>query len=359
MCSAMTDLFEPLAFRSGHHMKNRFMLAPLTNQQSHSDGLLSQEEHDWLVMRAKGGFGAVMTAAAYVQPDGKGFDGQFGMDQERFRSALESLAKDIKSHDCLAIAQLYHGGLRAVPGLDIVGPSEDEQTGARALSTHEVEEMIEAFISSAKRAQDAGFDGVELHGAHSYLLCQFLSSELNRRDDQFGGSLDNRARPIRDIIAGIRQRCGKDFNLGLRLSPERMQIRTDEMIDLASQLLDEARLDYLDMSLWDCFKEPEDEQFKGKPLIGWFAELDRGDTRLGVAGQIRSAKTAQACIDAGADFVLIGRAAIAEHDFPQRVAKDSGHEMPDPPFTRDYLAGEGISPPFMEYLNNFAFVEKA
>ena len=359
MASGMTDLFEPLTFRSGHRMKNRFMLAPLTNQQSHANGQLSKEEHDWLVMRAAGGFGAVMTAAAYVQPDGKGFEGQLGMDQDRLRSGLEGLARDIKAHECLAIAQLYHGGLRAVPGLDIVGPSDDEKTGARALSTDEVEAMIEAFVSAAKRAQDAGFDGAELHGAHSYLLCQFLSSELNRRDDKFGGSLENRARPIREIVAGIRQRCGSGFNLGLRLSPERMQIRTDEMIELASQLLAEGNLDYLDMSLWDCFKEPEDAAFKGKPLIEWFTALDRGTTLMGVAGQIRSGTTAQACLDAGADFVLIGRAAIAEHDFPQGVAKDPAHEMPTPPFSRDYLRSEGISPPFMEYLNNFAFVEKA
>lgn len=355
----MTHLFEPLAFRSGHRMKNRFMLAPLTNQQSHADGLLSQEEHNWLVMRAKGGFGAVMSAAAYVQPGGKGFEGQFGMDEDRFDGALKALAADIKANDSLAIIQLYHGGLRAVPGLEIVGPSSDEATGARALSTGEVEAMIEAFISSAQRAQSAGFDGIELHGAHSYLLCQFLSSELNRRDDRFGGSLDNRASPIREIVSGIRQRCGNGFNLGLRLSPERMQIRTDEALELAGQLLGEGNLDYLDMSLWDCFKEPEDEQFKGKPLIDWFAGLDRGDTRLGVAGQIRSGQTAKACLDAGADFVLIGRAAIAEHDFPLRVAQDPAHEMPAPPFSRDYLAAEGISPPFMEYLNVFAFVEKA
>lgn len=355
----MTHLFEPLTFRSGHRMKNRFMLAPLTNQQSHGDGLLSQEEHDWLVMRAKGGFGAVMSAAAYVQPGGKGFEGQFGMDEDRFGNALEALARDIKAYDSLAIVQLYHAGLRAVPGREIVAPSADEQTGGRALSTGEVEEMIEAFIASAQRAKAAGFDGVELHGAHSYLLCQFLSSELNRRDDRFGGSLENRASPIREIVSGIRQRCGADFNLGLRLSPERMQIRTDEALELAGQLLDEGNLDYLDMSLWDCFKEPEDEQFKGKSLVELFADLDRGDTRLGVAGQIRTGQSAKSCLDAGADFVLIGRAAIAEHDFPLRVAQDPAHEMPAPPFSRDYLTAEGISPAFMEYLNVFAFVEKA
>lgn len=339
-------------------MKNRFMLAPLTNQQSHADGTFSQAEHEWLMMRAKGGFGAVMTAAGYVQPDGKGFEGQLGFDEDRFETALANLASDLKAADTLALAQLYHAGLRAIPGCDIVGPSDDEPTGGRAMTTEEVEAMIEAFITAAQRCQRAGFDGVELHGAHSYLLCQFLSPELNLRDDRFGGSLDNRASPTREIIAGIRERCGKQFNLGLRLSPEMMQVRTDEMVELVGQLMAEGNLDYIDMSLWDCFKEANDDAFKGKTLTELFAGLDRGETRLGVAGQIRGGEAAQKALDQGADFVLIGRAAIPEHDFPARVRSDPAHVMPDPPFSKDYLASEGVSPPFQTYLNNFAFVEK-
>lgn len=354
----MTDLFAPLTFASGHTMKNRFMLAPLTNQQSHADGLFSREEHDWLVMRARGGFGAVMTAAAYVQLGGKGFEGQFGFDEVRFENALAALAADIRANDCLAIAQLYHAGLRAIPGREIVGPSDDADTGGRALTTAEVEAMIEAFIVSAQRAQRTGFDGVELHGAHSYIFCQFLSDELNRRDDQFGGSLENRARPLRAVIDGIRERCGRNFNLGVRLSPERMQLRTGEMLALAEQLMGEGKLDYLDMSMWDCFKEAEEDEFKGKTLVELFAALDRADTKLGVAGQIRTGATAQRALDEGADFVLVGRAAIAEHDFPERVRRDPGHEMPTPPFPQDYLVREGISPPFLNYLNFFGFVEK-
>lgn len=354
----MTDLFSPLAFASGHTMSNRFMLAPLTNQQSHADGLFSQAEHDWLMMRARGGFGAVMTAAGYVQPNGKGFEGQLGFDEDRFVAPLVSLATEIKAQGVMALTQLYHAGLRAIPSCDIVGPSDDEPTGGRAMTTEEVEAMIEAFIAAAQRCQRAGFDGVEMHGAHSYLLCQFLSPELNLRKDRFGGSLDNRAGPVREVIAGIRARCGKQFNVGLRLSPEMMQLRTDEMVELVGQLMAEGNLDYIDMSLWDCFKEANDEAFKGRTLTQLFAGLNRGGTRLGVAGQIRSGTSAQRALDEGADFVLIGRAAIPEHDFVERVRRDAAHEMPAPPFSRGYLAEEGVSPPFQAYLETFAFVEK-
>ncbi len=146
--------------------------------------------------------------------------------------------------------------------------------------------------------------------------------------------------------------------LACRLSPERMQFRTGEMVDLVGQLMAEGNLDYIDMSLWDCFKEAEEDEFKGKTLTELFAGLDRGNTKLGVAGQIRSGTSAQRALDEGADFVLIGRAAIPEHDFPERVRRDPAHEMPPPPFTREHLLSEGVSPPFLTYLDVFAFVEK-
>ena len=139
----------------------------------------------------------------------------------------------------MAIVQLHHAGIRSpedLIGTTPVGPSDDKDTGARGLTGGEVEQLTEDFILAALRAEKAGFDGVELHGAHSYILCEFLSAENNRRDDQWGGSLDNRARLLRDIIAGVRKRCRPDFTLGVRLSPERfgLQIRRRCAISQAS-----------------------------------------------------------------------------------------------------------------------------
>jgi 2,4-dienoyl-CoA reductase-like NADH-dependent reductase (Old Yellow Enzyme family) len=349
----MTDLSEPLRFKRGPAMKNRFALAPLTNCQSHPDGTLSQEEYDWLVMRAKGGFGMVMTAAAFIDQVGKGFDGQVGIHEDRCVEGLSRLAAAIKAEGSVATTQLHHAGTRAetkVTGLQPIAPSDDALTGARAMSEGEVEAMIESFIVAAERAERAGFDGVELHGAHTYLLCGFLSADANRRTDRYGGSLDNRARPIRAIIDGIRARCGEDFNLGLRLSVESMGMRMGEIRTLCQQLMHEDQLDYLDLSLWDVFKDPEEEPFKGRPLVDWFTELDRGSTRLGVAGHVRSAASAQACLDAGTDFPIIGRAAIAHHDFPLRASQSPAYEMPPLPLGRDHLTSEGVSPLFLDYL---------
>ena len=186
----MSDPFAPLTFSHGPAMKNRFMLAPLTNCQSHPDGVLSDEEFRWLTMRAQGGFGLTMTCAAHVQREGQGFPGQLGVFADKHLPGLTRLAAAIRAAGSLSAVQLHHAGMRSPK--ELIGeaphcPSEDAETGSRALTTGEVEQLTEDFIAAAVRADTAGFDGVELHGAHGYILCQFLSPETNRRDDRYGG----------------------------------------------------------------------------------------------------------------------------------------------------------------------------
>jgi 2,4-dienoyl-CoA reductase-like NADH-dependent reductase (Old Yellow Enzyme family) len=349
------NLFSPLSFAHGRAMKNRFAVAPMTNYQSHADGRLSDDEYRWLTMRAEGGFGLTMTCGAHVQPIGQGFPGQLGVFSDDLLPGLTRLAQGLKAPGSVAIMQLIHGGVRAdknhIDGPP-VGPSDDDATGARALAAAEVEQLVEDFIAAALRAERAGFDGVELHGAHGYILTQFLSEETNQRTDKWGGSLENRARLTREIIAGVRSRCAPGFILGLRLSPERFGIKMDEALALAGELLDEGQLDFLDMSLWDAFKAPNDEAYAEKPLIRWFTDLPRGRTRVGVAGKINSTADAQWCLDQGADFVLLGRAAILHHDFPRR-AHDAQFQTIALPVTRDYLAAEGVSPTFLDYLDGW------
>jgi 2,4-dienoyl-CoA reductase-like NADH-dependent reductase (Old Yellow Enzyme family) len=352
----MTDLFAPLAFAHGPAMKNHFMLAPLTNCQSHADGRLSDEEFHWLTFRAKGGFGATMTCAAYVQRAGQGFPGQLGIWSDIHLPGLTRLASAIKAAGSVALAQLHHAGIRSPA--DLIGeaphaPSDDEKTGARALSTAETEALAEDFIEAAVRAERAGFDGVEIHGAHGYILCQYLSAETNRRDDRYGGSAQNRARIVTDILTGVRQRCRPDFQLGLRLSPERFGLKLSEILALAERLMASGQLDWLDMSLWDVFKKPVEEAFQEKSLLRWFAELPRGATRLGVAGKIMSAADARHVIAQGADFPIVGRAAILHHDYPQRIAADADFKPIATPVTPAHLAAEGLSPPFIKYMGNW------
>ena len=297
-----------------------------------------------------------MTCAAHVQRIGQGFPGQLGVFCDDHLPGLTRLAAAIKAEGAVSSVQLHHAGIRspeALVGERPVGPSEDAETGARALSTGEVEQLTEDFVAAAVRAERAGFDGVELHGAHGYILCAFQSPETNRREDRYGGSPENRARIVFDIIEGVRAHTRPDFQLGLRLSPERFGLRFAEQVALAGRVLASGDLDYLDMSLWDSFKPPVEEAYAGRPLIDWFAELPRGGTRLGAAGKIMRPQAARQLMAAGADFAILGRAGVLHHDYPQRYAADPDFAPVSTPVTRDYLAREGLSPKFVDYMNNW------
>lgn len=352
----MTSLFDPVRFLRGPEMKNRFMLAPLTNQQSNADGTLSDEEHTWLTLRAQGGFGLTMTCAAHVQAQGQGFSGQLGCYSDEHLDGLRRLATDIKKFNSVAIVQLHHAGNRSpreLIGAAPVCPSDDADTGARALTNDEVYKVIDDFVEAAVRADRAGFDGVELHGAHGYLICQFLSAALNARTDEFGGSIENRSRILFAIVDGIRQRCRPDFNVSVRLSPERFGIVTSEIVRVYERLVGEQLVDFVDMSLWDVFKEAADEQFIGRRLVDVFAGIERGGVRLAVAGKIYTADNARSAINAGADIAVIGRAAIIHHDFPQLVQHDPQFSMASLPVTAEHLRQEGLSEPFIGYMRNW------
>jgi 2,4-dienoyl-CoA reductase-like NADH-dependent reductase (Old Yellow Enzyme family) len=349
------DLFSPLAFARGAPMKNRFHLAPLTNKQSHADGRLSEAEIDWLVMRAEGGFSFVMTAAAHVQASGQGFPGQLGIFGDEHLPGLKRLADRLRAAGALCAVQLYHAGARADRALagDLVSASDDPASGARELSLGEVERLRDDFVRAALRAERAGFDGVELHGAHGYLITQFLSPETNRRQDRYGGSLENRSRLLFEIIEGVRAGCGRDFQLGLRLSPERYGVKLAEIRETAAEILRQGQVDYLDLSLWDAFKLPVEEAFQSRALLSWFTDLERGRARLGAAGAVMTPAQCLAVLEAGCDFVTLGRAAILQKDYPHRLRRNPAFAPVSPPVTQEHLATQGVSPPFLEYLRSF------
>ncbi|WP_262408062.1 NADH:flavin oxidoreductase [Sphingopyxis sp. OPL5] len=354
-------LFEPLSLSRGPAIQNRFMLAPLTNRQSHADGRLSDAEHKWLEMRAAGGFGLTMTAAAHVQPVGQGFTGQLGVFDEEHVAGLTALATAIRAKGSLSSVQLHHAGSRAETALvgAPVAPSAVPDRGVRALTEAEVAALRDDFIAGAVRADRAGFDGVEIHGAHGYILAEFLSAASNSRSDDYGGSLENRARILFEIVDGIRAATRPDFQLGLRLSPERFGLVLEEIRDLAVEVMAGGKIDYLDMSLWDARKEPEDDRLKGRSLLSYFAELPRGDVRLGAAGKVMTAEDARDMLDAGCDFVVIGRAAILRHDFPERVRRDPAYRSPPLPASVPHLLGEGLSDEFVHYMRRWpGFVEE-
>ena len=357
----MKELLTPLTLSRGPSVSNRFMLAPLTNTQSHEDGVLSNEEFKWLTMRSEGGFGLIMTCAAHVQAQGKGFPGQLGVFSDNHLDGLKKLSSKIKLNGSVSICQLHHAGMRSpkeLIGQAPVCPSENKKFNARALTLKEVETLRDDFIKAAVRSESAGFDGVELHAAHGYIIAQFLSPKINQRKDAYGQSLDNRCRLLNEIIEGIRNKCNKNFMIGVRLSPERFDMKLSEIITIAQDLMSSGMIDFLDMSLWDVFKEPEEEEFKGKTLLSYFTELKRGATRLGAAGSIRSPKDAERALSKGLDWIMLGRAGMLHHDFPNLYKANPKFSPVDIPVSRGYLLNEGLSDVFIEYISQWGFTSE-
>ncbi|WP_225206332.1 NADH:flavin oxidoreductase [Novosphingobium huizhouense] len=352
---AYEKLAQPMTLQRGPAWKNRLMLAPLTNQQSHDDGTLSDDEYNWLVARARGGFGMVMTAAAHVQRVGQGFVGQIGAFGDEHLAGLARLADGIRANGAVSSVQLHHAGSRSDKKVvaNPVSAWDNEAAGARGLTTDEVERLRDDFVAAAVRAEKAGFDGVEVHGAHGYILAEFLSPEINLRTDKYGGSPENRARLVLEIIDGIRASCGAGFQLGLRVSPERFGQKLLEIRDLVGQVLAAGKLDYVDLSLWDVRKIANDAEGEGRPLIDWFLDLPRGNTRVGVAGKILGAADCAWVIEKGCDFAAIGRGAILRHDFPRRVLADPAYQSPPLPVTEQHLLDEALSPTFVHYMKNW------
>lgn len=350
------NLDDTLVFPCGIIMKNRFMLAPMTNTQSHNDGSLSDEEFHWLTMRAKGQFGLVMTCASHIHPAGKGFPRQLGIYSDSHISGHQRLVNEIKAHGSLAVIQLHHAGMRSPIELinqPPICPSQNEEYGAREMSSEEIDLLKNDFVSAAIRSKGSGYDGVEIHAAHGYILTQFLSATINKRKDVYGGDLSNRSRILFEIIDEIRAKCGNGFLIGVRVSPEKFGMDILEVKEICKKLIAKNKIDFIDISLWDFDKLPDKEQYEGKSLLSHFIELDFKNILLTVAGKIQSGNDVKRVLDMGVDFVAIGRSAILHHDFPLSVMSNINFEPKSTPVSEQYLTNEGLGDRFIEYMKRW------
>lgn len=352
---SVSDLFKPLTLLHGPAMRNRFMLAPLTNQQSGHDGIASRFDHDWIAQLAQGGYGLIQTCATTVEAGGIAFARQLGIHSDGHLPGLTALATAIREGGGLSAVQLHHAGHRANPELGgIPSPaSGDTLPGIRALTTEQVERIRDSFIAAAMRAEQAGFDGVAVHGAFGWILSEFMSPFLNDRSDRYGGSLENRARLTLEVIEGIRRHCGPEFQIGWRLSIERYGLRLEELRDITADILDRELIDYLDLALWDSAQLVQDGALRGQTMLSVFTALPRKGVRVGAAGRIMSARRAAQLLDEGCDFVLIGRAGILRRDFPLQVKANPQYDSPTLPVTAEYLRQGGLSERFIEHMRGW------
>jgi 2,4-dienoyl-CoA reductase-like NADH-dependent reductase (Old Yellow Enzyme family) len=354
-------LARPYRFRGGAIAPNRAWLAPLTNQQSHDDGTLHDDELRWLARRAHGGFGVVETCASHVSDDGKAFDGQLGCGHDRHLPGLTRLAEAIRAEGALGIVQLHHGGARSPSRLTGQAPwsasvwHEDSPRfeAPRAATVDDLQATSDAFLAAAQRCARAGFHGVELHAAHGYLLSQFLSRTFNPRADGWGGDLPGRARLLRTITARVRAALPAPFVLAVRLSPEDFGyargIDLDDSLQVARWLADEG-VDAVHISLWDAAKNTQARP-DAHPVPLFRAALP-ADVALISAGDVWTSEDAQRQLDLGADFVAVGRAAILDPDWPRHV-EAPGFTPIRGPRTPEELGAAEVGPRFVTYLRRF------
>lgn len=354
-------LFDEVTFPCGAVAKNRVALAPLTNGQSHDDGTLGDDELAWLARRAAGGFGLVATCAAHVSPDGKGFDGQLGVFDDTHLEGLGRLARAVSAEGALGVVQLYHGGVRCPSRLTGQQPwsasefREDKPTFEvpRAATEEDLARVIGHFADAAERSEKAGFAGVELHGAHGYLLGQFLSRTMNTRDDAWGGALEGRARLVRAVLRAVRARVSQGFAVGVRLSPEDFGytrgVDLDETVAVARWLADDGA-DFIHLSLWDTRRNTK-KRPDAHPLPLFRAALPDA-VKIIAAGNIWDRADADAALALGADLVAVGKAAIVTPDWA-REARAEGYVGRRGPLTRAEYRARAVSERFIGYLKRF------
>ncbi len=361
----MKSLFEPFHFPSTDKTApNRIALAPMTNQQSNEDGTLGDDEYRWLTRRAKEGFGVVFTCAVHVQKDGQGWEAELGNFDNQHIPGLTKLASGIRQYGSLSIMQLFHGGARSPEHLTGTQPwsasahvfeIKDKKIPVRSATIEDIENVIQSFTKAAIRAHQAGFDGVELHGAHGYLLHQFLSTATNTRTDQYGGKLQHRAHIIIRILESIRQHLPSNFLVGVRISPEDKYnykgIDLDDSLELA-KLLVENGANFIDVSTWASARPPIKYPDSAKPVITWFREYLGDDVPLLVAGEIWSPKDAMQALEAGADLVSLGKAAIGHANWPT-LAKNLDEIPVYPPFSVNHLRNQSLGNSFVEYMKRW------
>ena len=334
--------FSPYTFNNGVELKNRIIMAPMTNFSSNPDGTVSEEELAYYARRSKD-VSMVITACTYVTPNGKGFHNEFAGDRDEMIPSLSQLAKTIQSQGAKAILQIFHGGRTCPPELvphgDIVSASAvpAEVAGAktpRALTETEVEEIVDAFGQTARRAIEAGYDGVEIHGANGYLIQQFFSPHSNQREDRFGGSVEKRMTfplaIVDKIKSVVKEHADDSFIVGYRFSPEEAETPGITMADTIKLVdtLAEKDLDYLHVSLQHFLsKARRGVEDVNKTRIDYLLEtIDNRVPLIGV-GSIYSAEDARKAFETGVPLLALGRELIIDPDWVQKVAEGREDEI--------------------------------
>ncbi|WP_455811064.1 flavocytochrome c [Pseudomonas graminis] len=340
----LTPILNPLTLPNGAVLKNRLLMAPMTTCTGFYDGTVTSELVEYYRDRA-GSIGTVIVECCFIDPKGPAFPGAIAIDSDNKIPGLAKIAHAIKTEGSKAILQIYHGGRMVEPeligGRTPVAPSaiaapREGATTPQALTAEEVDVMITKFGDAVNRAIKAGFDGVEIHGANTYLIQQFYSPNSNQRDDKWGGSRDNRARfplEVLEITHKMAERfADKSFIIGYRFSPEEIEvpgIRFDDTLYLLEKLAARG-LDYVHFSVGQLLRSSIVDREDPTPLITKYLAARSATLAkvpvIGVGGVVNKAD-AELALEKGFDLVAVGKACIAYPDWADRIIKNDHLEL--------------------------------
>ncbi len=344
----MNKVFTEFTFGHGAKMRNRVALAPMTTYSSNDDLTLSDEEEIYYNSRAKE-IGMVITAATAISKNAQAFENQISIRDERYLESMARLAEAIKKEGAKAILQIHHGGRMnrpdSYPNQDIVSASavkanRDYAVTPRALRTSEVYDVIDDFCNATKLAIKAGFDGVEIHGANTYLVQQFFSPHSNKRTDEFGGSLDKRLKfplLLTDRVLRAKKLYGKnDFIVGYRFSPEELEnpgIRIKDTLRLVDELASKD-IDYLHVSIGKYNSSSIYDKTDKEPIVTKLVQVINHRVPLIGAGGIEDMESVNDALSLGYSIVALGMISLADKE---AVSKLKNNELPSKLITKDSL----------------------
>lgn len=323
-------LFEPMKIGK-LEIKNRFVMPPMDSHYTDQDHYYTQQAYNYYGERAKGGFGLIITEYTCVSIEGLASKTQAGIYDDKFIPSLAKLTQRVHENGAKIFCQIHHAGrIQGTGTSDLVAvgasskPDPSKLIKVHELETAKIPGVIQKFVDGAIRAKKAGFDGVEVHGAHGYLLAQFLSKGVNKRVDQYGGNTTNRARIVCEIIEGIKEACGQDFPVIVRSSGAEGYYGGNTIEDAVAQaiLFEKAGADGVHIS-------------HGVAIQSYY--VDAGFNIANVAkvkealnipvigvGRINDPSLALSIVESGqADFVALGRQSICDPHFPRKVKE--GH----------------------------------
>lgn len=359
-----SSLFEPLVVGGKLSLKNRLVMAPMTTTAGEADGSFSDQEVAYLARRGAAGIALIMTPACYCHKSGHSFERQVACDSDRLVVSLARCAEAINRTGAASFLQIHHGGNAAkerLSGTPPLAPSAVHNRRVtsempRALRDDEIWMLVEAFARAAGRAQKAGFSGIELHGANTYLFQQFFSPYTNRRTDQWGTqSWENRTRFAVEVVKAVRTEVGASYPISYRVSPEEPEpegYSTHDAVQLMQTLIP-LGVDIVHVSSWEYgVSVRNDLPTDSNPTKSVREGLAREVPVVGVGG-IRRPEQAQRVLDDAVDLVAMGQELLLDADWAVKVRRGDVDQLRVSATTREEVQALEIPELMKPYAERF------